>query len=94
MARTIVPSRSMHAVAVVLLVLDGSLVDLAAFAQGLVGTASAPSAVVRILLGVLCFVAVGRVTGEGRVAESRRADGPAGYLPPEGPEINRTPPAS
>jgi hypothetical protein len=39
----------------------GSLVDLAAFAQGLVGTASVASAAVRILLGVLCFVAVARV---------------------------------
>ena len=47
----------------------GSLVDLAAFAQGLVGPASVPSAAVRILLGVLCFVAIGRVTAAGRAGE-------------------------
>ena len=39
----------------------GSLVDLAAFAQGLVGAASVPSAGVRILLGVLCFMAAVRL---------------------------------
>jgi len=39
----------------------GSLVDLVAFAQGLVGAASAPSAAVRILAGVVCFVAVANV---------------------------------
>ena len=72
----------------------GSLVDLAAFAQGLVGAASVPSAGVRILLGVLCFVAVARVTAADRAGELRRADGPAGYLPPESPEPDRTPPAS
>ena len=72
----------------------GSLVDLAAFAQGLVGTASVPSAAVRILLGVLCFVAAARITAADRAGDLRRADGPAGYLPPEGPDINRTPPAS
>jgi hypothetical protein len=72
----------------------GSLVDLAAFAQGLVGTASVPSAALRILLGVLCFVAAGRVTAAGRAGELRRVDGPAADLPPESPETNRTPPAS
>jgi hypothetical protein len=63
----------------------GSLVDLAAFAQGLVGTASVPSAALRILLGVLCFVAAGRVTAAGRAGELRRVDGPAADLPPESP---------
>ena len=36
------------------------VVHLAAFAQGLVGAASVPSAGVLVLLGVLCFVAVAR----------------------------------
>jgi hypothetical protein len=72
----------------------GSLVDLVAFAQGLVGMASVPSAAVRILLGVLCFVAVARVTAADRAGEMRRAEGPTGYLPPDGTETNRTPPAS
>jgi len=63
----------------------GSLVDLAAFAQGLVGTASVPSAAVRILLGALCFVAVARVTAADRAGELRRAENPASSLPPEGP---------
>jgi hypothetical protein len=47
----------------------GSLVDLAAFAQGLVGPASVPSAAVRILLGVLCFMAAGRVNAAGRAGD-------------------------
>jgi hypothetical protein len=72
----------------------GSLVDIAAFYQGIVGTASVPSAVVRILLGVLCFVAAGRVTAADRAGEVRRADGPAGSLPPDSPDTNRPPPAS
>jgi hypothetical protein len=56
----------------------GSLVDLAAFGQGLVGPASVPSAAVRILLGVLCFVAVARVTAADRAGELRRPDVPPG----------------
>ncbi len=39
----------------------GSFVDLAAFAQGVVGAASVPSAAVRILLGVLCLLAARRL---------------------------------
>jgi hypothetical protein len=41
----------------------GSLVDLAAYAQGIVGTASVPGAAVRIVLGVLCLFAAVRRTG-------------------------------
>src|SRR4029079_16191941 len=44
----------------------------AAFAQGIVGAASVPSAALRVLLGVMCFVAVDRVP-------SRRAT-PTGWL--------------
>ena len=43
----------------------GSVVDVAAFTQGLVGTASVPSAAVRILLGGLCLVAAGKVPTTG-----------------------------
>ena len=43
----------------------GSLVDLAAFAQGIVGPASVPSAAVRIVLGVVCLVAIARVSPRG-----------------------------
>ena len=50
----------------------GSLVDLAAFGQGLVGPVSVPSAAVRILLGVLCFVAVARVTAADRAGSAGR----------------------
>ena len=39
----------------------GSVVDLAAFAQGIVGVASVPSAVVRTALGVLCLFATARL---------------------------------
>jgi hypothetical protein len=40
----------------------GSLVDVAAFAQGVVGLASLPSAVIRIALGIVCaWAAVARV---------------------------------
>jgi hypothetical protein len=63
----------------------GSLVDLAAFAQGLVGTASVPSAAVRIFVGALCFMAVATVTAAARAGEVRRAEDPAGSLPPDGP---------
>jgi hypothetical protein len=35
-----------------------SLVDLAAFAQGIVGPASVPSLAIRIAVGVMCFAAV------------------------------------
>ena len=38
----------------------GSLVDLAAFRDNIVGLASVPSAVIRIAIGVLCAVAVWR----------------------------------
>jgi hypothetical protein len=38
----------------------GSLVDLAAFNDNIVGTAAVPSAVIRIAVGVLCAVAVWR----------------------------------
>lgn len=41
----------------------GSLVDLAAFAQGIVGSASVPSAVIRIGFGVACIIAA-RTTSE------------------------------
>ena len=41
----------------------GSLVDLAAFAQGVVGTASVPSAAVRILIGGACLLAAARLEG-------------------------------
>jgi hypothetical protein len=72
----------------------GSLVDLAAFAQGLVGAASVPSAAVRILLGVLCFVGVVRITDDGRDEGVPPSDGPAGSPPPEAPEIDGTAAAS
>ena len=38
----------------------GSLLDLAGFAQGVVGPASVPSGAVRILVGIACIVAVSR----------------------------------
>lgn len=38
----------------------GSLVDLAAFSDNIVGAASVPSAVIRIAVGVLCAVAAWR----------------------------------
>ena len=38
----------------------GSLVDLAAFNDGIVGTASVPSAAIRIAVGVLCAAAAWR----------------------------------
>jgi len=41
----------------------GSLLDLAAFAQGIVGVASVPSAIVRIALGGACLLAAARLTG-------------------------------
>jgi hypothetical protein len=41
----------------------GSLVDLAAFAQGIVGMASVPSAAVRIGLGGMCVLAALRLSG-------------------------------
>ena len=40
----------------------GSLVDLAAFAQGIVGVASVPSAVARTALGLLCLYATARLS--------------------------------
>jgi len=39
----------------------GSLVDLAAFAQRIVGPASVPSATVRLVVGALCLVAAARL---------------------------------
>ena len=39
----------------------GSAVDLAAFAQGVVGPASVPSAVARIVLGAACLLAAARL---------------------------------
>jgi len=42
----------------------GSLVDLAAFGQGIVGPASVPSAAVRLVLGGACLFAAMRPTGE------------------------------
>jgi hypothetical protein len=42
----------------------GSFLDLAAFNQGIVGSASVPSAILRIALGVVCAVAAVRVTRE------------------------------
>jgi hypothetical protein len=41
----------------------GSLVDLAAFAQGVVGMASVPSAAARIILGGVCLFAAARRAG-------------------------------
>jgi len=38
----------------------GSIIDLAAFRDGVVGAASVPSAAVRIFIGGLCLVAVSR----------------------------------
>jgi hypothetical protein len=46
----------------------GSAVDLAAFAQGVVGPASVPSAVVRIVLGGACILTAARLTREAAVA--------------------------
>lgn len=46
----------------------GSAVDLAAFAQGVVGPASVPSAVVRIVLGAACILTAARLTREATVA--------------------------
>jgi len=40
----------------------GSLVDLVAYAQGVVGVASVPSAAVRIALGGACLFAVARLS--------------------------------
>lgn len=42
----------------------GSLVDIAAFAQGVVGSASVPSAVIRIAVAAACLVSVARVSRE------------------------------
>ncbi len=42
----------------------GSLVDLAAFTEGIVGAASVPSAVLRIAIGAVCVLAAVRVTEE------------------------------
>jgi len=41
----------------------GSVLDLAAFAQGLVGSASVPSAGARIVVGCLCLVAAWKLRG-------------------------------
>ena len=49
----------------------GSLVDLAAFNDGIVGTASVPSAVIRIAVGVLCAVAAWRERTSERGSPSR-----------------------
>jgi hypothetical protein len=49
----------------------GSLVDLAAFNDGIVGTASVPSAVIRIAIGVLCAVAAWRERTSQRGGQSR-----------------------
>ena len=40
----------------------GSAVDLAAFAQGVVGSASVPSAAARMILGGACLFAAARLT--------------------------------
>ena len=57
-------TRQVHLVLVGLAVyyILGSLVDLAAFAQGIVGVASVPSAAVRIALGGLCLIAAARLS--------------------------------
>ena len=44
----------------------GSLVDIAAFAEGTVGSASAPSGAVRIVLGAACLFASLRLRPSGR----------------------------
>ena len=46
----------------------GSAVDLVAFAQGVVGPVSVPSAVVRIVLGGACILTAARLTREAAVA--------------------------
>src|SRR3954454_11174132 len=48
----------------------GSLVDLQAFTQAIVGPASIPSAVLRIALGVVCGAAALRVAQESASATS------------------------
>jgi hypothetical protein len=40
----------------------GSLVDLTAFGQGVVGPASVPSGAIRIAIGVLCLLSASRLT--------------------------------
>ena len=44
----------------------GSMVDVAAFRVGIVGTASVPSAMVRTVLGVICFLTAARLSVAGR----------------------------
>lgn len=44
----------------------GSLVDVVAFAQGVVGTASVPSAAIRIVVGAVCLLLAARASGEER----------------------------
>jgi len=46
----------------------GSAVDLAGFAQGVVGPASVPSAAARIVLGGACILAAARLTRAAEVA--------------------------
>jgi hypothetical protein len=41
-----------------------SVVDIAAFAQGVVGTLSLPSAAARIVIGSLCFQSVARISSQ------------------------------
>jgi hypothetical protein len=42
----------------------GSVVDLAAFGQGIVGLAAVPSAIVRVLVGGICLLAAARARDE------------------------------
>ena len=45
----------------------GSLVDMAAFTQGVVGVASVPSAGVRIVVGAICLLVAARLTRQAAV---------------------------
>lgn len=59
------PSRQSRLVlaAIAFYLVVGSVVDLAAFAESVVGPASLPSAAIRIVLGVLCMVVAVRQPG-------------------------------
>jgi hypothetical protein len=41
-----------------------SVVDVAAFAQGVVGTLSLPSAAARVVIGSLCFLSAARISSQ------------------------------
>jgi hypothetical protein len=56
------PGMMLALVSLALYYVLGSVVDLAAFAQGVVGPASVPSAAVRTILGGACLLAAARLT--------------------------------